>query len=244
MTTNQILWEPVSRFTKVLLALTTGVALIGGCGKMGYANAERVVKVENGQLTVAEEDGTEPRTRRVAPDAEITLDGQPATLTELQNGDAVKVTIELQQGSEVVKKIEARSKENVSPDKPADPITEPPVLPPGPLAVQRMSGRETNPAGTSGAATLSSLTPAEGLTASPAESWISGTITSISDGRLRVVDGDQMEHSFKVNEQTMYTLDGNEATFNQLKVDFAVRVSAGTEKDVNMARVVDASKPR
>lgn len=74
--------------------LTLGSAMLSGCSQ---SEAARIVAVDGQSVTV--ETATEgPTTHEVAPDAKITLDGEPAELQDLQPGDEVQVTTH-QEGS-------------------------------------------------------------------------------------------------------------------------------------------------
>lgn len=103
--------------------LTLGSAMLSGCSQ---SEAARIVAVDGQSVTV--ETATEgPTTHEVAPDAKITLDGEPAELQDLQPGDEVQVTTH-QEGSleapkEVAIVIDARRTE----EDPAAGETEPPA---------------------------------------------------------------------------------------------------------------------
>lgn len=77
-----------------------------------------------------------------------------------------------------------------------------------------------------------------GVNIVPAEMTI-GTIKSIGNHQFVVLDRSDQYHTFKVNDDTKYTLDGNEAIFDQLKVDYHVAVTA---RDNNIATSVDATR--
>jgi hypothetical protein len=113
--------------------------LVAGCGQM---HSSKVISAGDGTLTVtetsfdpmAEETIT---TYRVAADAEVIIDGEPATLEELQEGDAVSVVTENRDDGPVATKIEAQSTAQVqSPEEPAPQPESPHPLPPQPLPEQ------------------------------------------------------------------------------------------------------------
>lgn len=78
--------------------------LLSGCSQ---SYADRVVSVGQNELTVDDAWRDVTKTHEVAPDAEIVIDGEPAKLQDIQPGDAVRVTTELQDGQEVAVRIDA-----------------------------------------------------------------------------------------------------------------------------------------
>jgi hypothetical protein len=98
------------RSTLALLAATAILAvasltLLSGCNQ---SYAERVVSVGVDELTIADGSRGLPKTHEVAPDAEIVLDGEPAELKDIQPGDAVRLTTELQGDQKVAVRIDAK----------------------------------------------------------------------------------------------------------------------------------------
>jgi sporulation protein YlmC with PRC-barrel domain len=74
------------------------------------AHAGKVVSVSDGHLVMTLGDYDKTRhSHAVASDAVVTRDGAPAALTDLQNGDRIKVATEEQAGIRVVTRIEAHS---------------------------------------------------------------------------------------------------------------------------------------
>jgi hypothetical protein len=66
--------------------------------------------VESTKVTVAEPDTLEQTTYRVSPDADISRDGSPASLLEIQPGDDIDITVTTDdQGAEVATSVEATS---------------------------------------------------------------------------------------------------------------------------------------
>lgn len=97
------------RFPLFLAALAVFLAaallpLLSGCSQ---SYADRVVSVGQNELTVIDAWNDLNKTHEVAPDAEVVIDGEPANLQDIQPGDAVRVTTELQDGQEVAVKIDA-----------------------------------------------------------------------------------------------------------------------------------------
>lgn len=74
------------------------------------AHAGRVVSVSKGHLVMTLGDfGKTEHSHAVASDAVVTRDGAKAALTDLKNGDSIKVTTEEQAGIRVVTRIDAQS---------------------------------------------------------------------------------------------------------------------------------------
>lgn len=260
MDTKPLPMAMLFRIAGLTLILTAWIALMSGCSQ-GFAKADRVVRAEEGQLTTMEVNGLNETTHEVAPDAEVVLDGRPAALKELASGDAVKLTTENRDGTEVIKKIDARSKEKVEADMPTtNPLIDQParsVRPPSdqpfPGAPQespelnapnsqapRPEADRSNDSenGTTQEANQASDESIAGD--SLAEEPFSGKISSLGDNQFVIKDGD-MEHTFTVNDDTKYTLDGNEATFDDLEADHSVNVTADKEGGNDIAKMVDAT---
>jgi hypothetical protein len=69
----------------------------------------------------------------------------------------------------------------------------------------------------------------------------SGKISSLGDGDFVIKDDSETEHTFTVNDDTKYTLDGNDAAFDDLKVTYSVNVTAEKDGDNYVAKSVDAT---
>lgn len=72
------------------------------------------------------------------------------------------------------------------------------------------------------------------------EESFSGEITSLGDKQFMIKDDKDAEHTFTVNDDTMYTLDGNESIFSELKVNHSVTVMAEKDGEHFVAKMVDA----
>jgi len=268
MNVQQKHWMATLRVAGCCTALLACAALISGCNQ-GYANADRVVTAGYGQLTVAVAGGPNEKTHEVAANADVILDGKPAALEELDTGDAVKLTTEKKEdGAEIVKKIDATSKESIEPPKAnGDPQIDQPVAPIGPLADQPLSDQPLSdtsemPSDLNDQSTLEplpesnqaiekqdDLLPLSDETKSGydpyadnalAEESFSGKITSLGDKQFVIKDDSSVEHTFTVNDDTKYTLDGNEAIFDELMVDHSVTVMTGLDGEHIVAKMVDA----
>lgn len=78
-------------------------------------SGSRVVEAGNNELTITNEGGA-AATYDVAPEAQITLDENPAELHELDAGDAVDVMTEEREGERVAMRVDAVSHENLGAD--------------------------------------------------------------------------------------------------------------------------------
>lgn len=72
------------------------------------------------------------------------------------------------------------------------------------------------------------------------EESFSGKIISLGDKQFVMKDDKDAEHTFTVNDDTKYTLDGNEAIFSELKVDHSVTVKGEKDAKHFVAKMVDA----
>jgi hypothetical protein len=258
MHTKQLHKATLFRVAGLAMALMATIAFISGCGR-SFASAERVVKAEAGKLTVADASGLHEETHEVAPDAEVILDGQPAALDELGSGDAVKLTTEKREdGTEVVKKNEAQSKEEWEADKPAsDPLIDQPVAPGGPSTDLPAGDIPEIPSGLHDPAQRETLPqsdepiePEEGARqADPTaetdsaldDLLFAGKIGSLGDNQFVIRDDTDVEVTFVVNDDTKFTLDGKEATFGDMMIDHSVNVTAEKDGDNYVAKMVDAT---
>ena len=91
----------------------TAVAAMVVWGAQSFAyNAQaktqegKVVKAEEGKLTIKDKDGKE-KAHAVATDAKVTCDGKECKLEDLKAGYPVKITIEKKGDEELATKVEA-----------------------------------------------------------------------------------------------------------------------------------------
>lgn len=95
----------------MLLAVTAFAVAIWAAGPSvakaedGKSHEGKVVKVEEGKLTMTDKDGKE-HSHAVAKDAKITKDGKEHKLADLEKGAKIKVTVVEKDGKEWVTKIE------------------------------------------------------------------------------------------------------------------------------------------
>ncbi|HQX48918.1 MAG TPA: DUF5666 domain-containing protein [Planctomycetaceae bacterium] len=82
--------------------------------------------------------------------------------------------------------------------------------------------------------------PLSGTLNALVEETFSGKIISIGNKQFVMKDDKDAEHTFTVNDETKYTLGGNEAIFSELKVDHAVTVKGKKDGKHFVAKVVDA----
>ena len=80
----------------VVLAVALFVAVPAGAADKDKADANthmgKVVKVEGNKIVMVGKDGKDEHTHTLAPDAQITLDGKEAKLTDLKKDLFVRVT--------------------------------------------------------------------------------------------------------------------------------------------------------
>jgi len=232
--------------------LLSAVALMIGCNQ---PYEYRVVSTGENELTISDPEGTEQQTHEIAPDAKITLDGQDVDLQQLDAGDIVSVKTEQREGEEVVTAIKAKTKESVeaeavesdsgaplapegqpapTPDDAAAPESEvtpqPEVAPP---AAEPQIDPEEGAPPVSGESKEADEPDAESF---------EGKISSVSsvDNQFVITADNGVEHTFLVNDETKYTLDGEEVTFGDLAVDHKVTVMAEQEGEVFTAKSVVA----
>jgi Cu/Ag efflux protein CusF len=67
----------------------------------------KVVKAEEGKLTMKDKDGKNEHTHMIGADAKVTLDGKASRLVDLKAGFPVKITVEQKGDKNVVTKVEA-----------------------------------------------------------------------------------------------------------------------------------------
>jgi hypothetical protein len=233
------------------------VALTTGCSR---SYAHRVVSIGDDQLTVSEEGGYEQQTHQVAPDAKITLDGQPVQLQQLDPGDEVMVTVQSVEGRDVATEITAKSvgpdegEQRPEPEQPPIQSDEPQPVPP--LDDPTSPPSETTPEQEGAPAAIpdanrpesgAAIDPEEGAPR-PAEEIFEGKISSIqTDAKqfaVRASDDDENERTFHIDDGTKVTLDGQQATFADLQVGHLVKVTAEADEDQFMARSVEARAER
>ena len=99
---------------RMIAPLLAGVALVVFAGQPSSAAEDKahegkVVKAGDGKLTMSEKaDPTKKHTHDVGKDVKITLDDKPAKLTDLKEGNRVKVWMN---EKDAVTKVEASTKE-------------------------------------------------------------------------------------------------------------------------------------
>lgn len=252
------------RFASWAGALLMALALVAGCGRT-YGYTSKIVSTGDNELTVADEQQQTQQTHEVAPDAQITLDGQPAALKDLESGDAVEVKVQQRDGKEVATDIKAKSKETAETEK--NPLDSSPST-----SGTQPSPRSEDPSQTPSAPTPQPAprepTPAPDMTPTPqerpqadpttpapqtkgeetrtpkaevAEETFHGKITSLGDNQIVVQDDKGNGKTFSVNDDTTFTLDGKDVAFEDLKMDQVVDVTANMNRDMPLATTVDAS---
>lgn len=238
------------RYVPATLLSVTALALFAGCGR-SYGYISKVVHAGDGELTVRDEQQQTQQTHEVASDAQITLDGQPAALDELETGDTVELKVEPRGGKEVATDIKAKSKETV--DSARSPLG------PAPDAPRVPDRQSTQPLSESPSSPAFEPTPEDGMQNPPKaplpqtendkqmlplgveEEAFHGKIASLGDKQFVVEEESGEKKTFAVNDDTKYTVEGREASFTDLKVGQMVDVTAQDSDEMLVAKTADAT---
>jgi hypothetical protein len=225
------------------------------------------VSVAPGKLTVTGWLASKT-THEVAPDAKIAIDGEPAKLDDIQPGDAVRVTTEVQGDQEVAVKIDA---ERAGKEEPAEELGDinpplgPPVMSPIPGEPQEPPASQPdrpaaadepenpakpeadNPAQPGGDQPkppadeqLSAPSPQDG-----AETLFHGKIKLVSPNLLGMQADADLTHlatemTFTVTDDTEILIAGAPATFEDLSEGMTVTVIAKKNGDQTVAERIEA----
>lgn len=234
--------------------LLLSLALVGGCAKP-YSN--QVVSTSEHEITIADRQGRTERTHELAADAQVTLDGKPARLADLDRGDAVKVTVVRTADKELATQVDAKSQESAKDESkanepqhesalPAEPAKDRalptdfvplPTTVPTPLPIPDLPGanadRQSAPSSNGGQEPLDEAT----------EETVAGIIAKIHLMENHFVVGDEkgMEYNFMVDSDTKFTLNGDEATFGDLSMGQMVKVTSLKDGNMFIAKTVDAT---
>ncbi|MBI1315195.1 hypothetical protein GC176_28220 [bacterium] len=283
----------------LIAAMLAAVTYISGCEQATFAEAPTVVRASDGHLTVRSQGDASEQTRDVAADAAITIDGQPATLEDLHQGDTVRLKTEQRQGAEVVTQIKAHSQTHQTapanstarpqpdmnkadagkmtesqPDDtragsgPVQPAPQKPQMQPEAPAtdssatggkLQNQNKPDTDgerPEGQTSAAisaptsapnagvpaldpySLQPATETQARTAALAEETHSGTVDRIEGKQFILKDGDGKEFTFAVEKDTAFTIGGAKAVFADLKKGVSVTVTARKDGEALIATTV------
>lgn len=243
------------RFFLPATVLLLAVALMTGCNRSyGY----RIVSTGEDQLTVREERGVVQKTHEVAPDAKITLDGQPAELKQLDPGDKVNLKVEKRGDKEVATEIEAQAEETAArerresqPDGVDMPVPEEEtVTAPSDEPAQGQPGAPDTGPQLVQPENQPSVPAPEEFNEDPnedpedaAQESFEGAISDISvvDNQFVVTGDDGNEHIFTIGDDTAFTVDGEEAAFGDLQVDHNVKITAERRGEVLVAMSVEAT---
>lgn len=212
------------QLSALFLLLVAVLAPLSGCGT-SYGFDNKVVSTGESQLTIVDKQGMRQETHQVADDAAITLNGQPADLADLATGDAVDVIVEKRGDQEVATVIRAKSESSPGADKQSAEAT---PTPPAALGEQQTEPRPEDAGLSDAAATAVAL---------------DGAIANIDlPGNVFVVkeaSGDEQEVT--VDAKTKYTLDGEEATWESMRVGYHAKVVAERRSETILATAVDGT---
>lgn len=235
-------------FGTAALALLAIVWLttLSGCSQ---SNAGKILATGEDTLTVSQGTDQAPEEHKVAPDAKVTLDGQPAQLDDLKPGDSVRVTTEKEGEQEVAVAIVAQ-RETGEQTAPAQPSAEQPMMPgfaapispleegtAPPANEESPAPSEREPSGieesekndppkaeASGPQATEAGQPASPDTEDRADTLLTGEIASLDGDRLRIrVTADPAgmaeEVAIILNDDTKVGIGGEPATLDDLEAD-------------------------
>lgn len=184
-----------------------GLALVGLISGCAPAASGTVVDVQESTVTVAEPDTLEQTTYRVSEDADISRNGSPASLLQIQPGDDVDITLEPNDaGRDIASGVAATSDDvDATSDDSAILDTEP--------AIDPVYG------------------PTDDIVENPDEpadldTAYEGRISAVLDNELVVEHSIGPELHFVIEEQTQMTLDDEEAELADLQPGYDVVVTA------------------
>ncbi len=230
----------VSRLS-LLGAMLATLPLVSGCSEsLGYNF--RVVSAGDHQITVTDDDGHELQSHEVAADAEITLDGHPAALEDLESGDAVEITVEEREGRELATHVIAKSKVTTNDrhdasDRDLLPLDPDPAVDSDLASKPDMDPSLDDP--------LNDPVGDDDTRTQPvSEVIIVGTISSLTESGFMVRDDAGADQAITVNEDTQFLLDGQPVAFEDLMAEFNVTVTAEREGEGEafIASKVEATK--
>jgi hypothetical protein len=224
-----------------LCAAFCGVALlclIAGCGQ---GTSGTVVDVEHSSVTVAESDTLDQTTYRVSPDADISRDGSPASLLEIQPGDEIDITVSTDDsGASVATSVEATSTYATSgtdEDAVDDGIDDDAEL------IDPLDGFDD----------VDEFPPTDDTPAeAPAEPMTyEGRVTTTLDGAMMIEHAEDQEVQVMVDDYVEVTIDGAAAEFADILPGYEVMVIADEDYgqihairiEATSATVVDPAPP-
>lgn len=203
----------------VLIGAVAITAFAIGCGTV---ESGTVLEVTEDSVTVADDTSFDHMTYRVAPDASVLKDGQPADLDDLEQGDDVSVTVSTDtEGNEVATVVSAESN-GAAADGGDAPRFEQPL--------------EEAPADTGA--------PDEaGSNVDPSMTAYQGDVMAVGDDMLTLTDPGGTQLPFIVNDQTDITIDGEPAELEAIGAGFVAIVTARQELDELVAIEIEAASP-
>lgn len=196
------------RCSTIVLLLLSLSFLAVGCAR----RPSTVVDTDEDEITIAT--GSEQSTHKVAPNAQIVRDGQPARLDDLQRGDQVRVTtVQTAEHEErVIQEIDAASGDAVPNDGPAtppDPATDEEPLPPRAIL-------ETDEAA-------------------------SGIITRVTATEFTLEHAPDARYTFRFGPGTVITADRQSASPDDLREGQAAKVTATQSGQTLIANEVEVT---
>jgi hypothetical protein len=95
---------------RLISILVIGLVLTGTILAAEETHAGKILLAKDGKITLQDKDGNS-EVFAVAADAKITLDGKPASLGDLANGNVARVTVKTVGDKKVAVIIDAKEKE-------------------------------------------------------------------------------------------------------------------------------------
>lgn len=192
-------------------ALTVSLA---GCGTR--VEAGRVVQAEGDRLTMTDKHTEDQKTFELAADTEITVNGQPATIDQIQPGDSVTVKTQEQDGRRLAVKVEANSE--AAPGTP----------PQGPTTTPEPTDRGFTPS----PETVPDADHSQDQPPFADATVYRGELMRAGDGQIVFKTRDGQEHKLTVNPDSSITFDGKAIELSDLPSGARVTVTTrGTGQD-------------
>lgn len=201
--------------TDNLLAMLCAVAIASFAIGCGQTESGTVSKVTDDRVTVTDETSFTQMTYKVAPDANVQKDGEPASLEDIEPGDDVSV----------------KSKSDVNGNRVATFVSVESNDAAGEGSTQSLNESPSDPA-----VNEDTIDDAE-----PSPTVYKGLVTEVQDGMLTLIDPAGTQLPFIVDDQTEITVDHQPAKLQVIGQDAEATVTARHEFDALIALKIEAS---
>jgi hypothetical protein len=198
-------------------------ALFAGCS---HSTDALIVKAEQNQLTFVEPGRPGEMTSQVSPDVNVTLDGKPGQLEDLDEGDRAWLTREGKAEQSLITSIVATSEERA-----ADRVS--------PTGAMDSPAIETS-VPWYGDEPLSA--PVVGVGTAPRT--YEGSVVGVGDQELILANDNAEQQMFTVTPDTDITLNGEGAQLSDLGEGDSATISAESGGEVRVATSIDARQVR